>query len=88
MSFWDARPHRRCPLTDGLLLILQEPLELRHQLVPFAAPDELTVGPEGQEVDSQLTHGRPGLALTVVIVIVRSRMKPGKQRLCEQTSSR
>lgn len=64
-------------LTDGPLLVLQEPLQLGDQPVPLAASDELAVGPESQQVEGQLAHRGLGLGVIVILVGGRPRTKPG-----------
>lgn len=64
-------------LTDGPLLILQEPLQLGDQPVALAASDELAVGSESQQVEGQLAHGGLGLRVTAVLAGGGPRTKPG-----------
>lgn len=66
-------------LTDGCLLVLQEPLQLGDQPVPLAASDELAVGPESQQVEGQLAHGGLGLGVIAVLAGGGPRTKPGNK---------
>ena len=70
-------PCSPCLLTDGPLLVLQEPLQLGDQPVALAASDELAVGPESQQVEGQLAHGGLGLGVTAVLAGGGPRTKPG-----------